>query len=129
MRVETMKIEKSVIPTTTGSGSPSGTFSFMPQEGYSFWPAPFLSAQKSPTFLIGRASDICGGAPIILGTRLSVHQIVEQYETLHWEKESLLKAYPHITSQQLDAALEYYKCHREEIEDLIEEERAAEVGP
>ncbi|MBI3291194.1 MAG: DUF433 domain-containing protein [Elusimicrobia bacterium] len=121
-----MELEESVISPTTESHSSTGAFSFMLPAGYSILSVAHLFTQKSSDLFIGSTPGICGGAPIILGTRLAVHQIIEQHEAFHREKERLLKAYPHMTVQQLDAAIEYYRGHREEIEDLIEEERIAE---
>ena len=122
-----MEMEKSVISHTTESQSSSGAFSLMLPDGYWVLSGSSLFAQKGPSLLIGTHPGICGGAPIILGTRLAVHQIVEQYELLHGDKERLLKAYPHLAPQQLDAAMEYYRDHFEEIRSLIEEEKSAEL--
>jgi len=123
-----MEKEKLDIPQTqtSESRSCSGAFPLLLPEGYSLWSVESFFTQKSPMLLIGTQAGICGGAPIILGTRLAVHQLMEQFDALHGDKESLLKSYPHITPQQLGAALEYYADHFDEIRTLIEEEKAAE---
>ena len=49
---------------------------------------------------------ICGGQPVIKGTRISVAAVLEQLaEGESWE--SLLKGYPELTRADIRAVLEY----------------------
>ena len=59
---------------------------------------------------IGRKLGICGGEPIILGTRIRVIDIVELAGLGNGSKE-ILKNYPHLNLEQVDAALRYYSNH------------------
>jgi uncharacterized protein (DUF433 family) len=49
---------------------------------------------------------VCGGQPVIKGTRISVASLLEQLrEDESWD--SLLKGYPELTRSDIQAALEY----------------------
>lgn len=65
--------------------------------------------------------DVLGGEPTIEGTRTSVRAIIE-YLRLYGSKEQVLKALPHLTVDQLEAAIAYYEIHPEEIEAHIQAE-------
>ncbi len=80
---------------------------------------------KSPSYLIGRSRGVCGGAPIVLGTRISVHQLIELLQRVG-NRDQIQIAYSHLTMAQIDAAIEYYNANPTEIEDLIEAERQSE---
>ena len=73
--------------------------------------------------LIDRNSRICGGKPIIRGTRITVSQIVELYSFLGWDIEKILNSYPHLTTDQVLSALDYYAHHTKEIDDYIKLEK------
>lgn len=72
--------------------------------------------------LITRDSKICQGKPIIRGTRISVSNIVELYYLLNWDVQKIRDAYPHLSDQQIIAAVEYYENHKEEIDSYLREE-------
>ena len=64
--------------------------------------------------------EICGGSPIIEGTRISVMQIA-----LMWKggdsPDEIASAYPHLKLTQVYDAIIYYLDHQEEIEEQIRE--------
>ncbi len=70
---------------------------------------------------IGINPSICNGAPIIMGTRISVVNIIEKTK-LGWSVDRLLEEYPHLDKKQIIASIEYYDSHKQEIEQLIAEE-------
>ena len=76
---------------------------------------------------IVRVEGVCGGRPVIEGTRLSVKLIVG------WTREGLspeeiLDLYPHLSAVQIADALAYYENHPKEIEaEFKEEQRYIEV--
>ncbi|PIP81762.1 MAG: hypothetical protein CO113_16305 [Elusimicrobia bacterium CG_4_9_14_3_um_filter_62_55] len=82
---------------------------------------------QSSAYLIGCTPQICGGAPIIIGTRISVHHLIEALTRLG-EKSRLGAVYPQLSAGQIDAAEEYYRQHPAEIEELIEEETRSEFA-
>jgi len=65
--------------------------------------------------------EILGGEPTIEGTRTSVRAVIE-YLRLYGSKEQVLEALPHLTADQLEAAIAYYEIHPEEIEAHIRAE-------
>ena len=64
------------------------------------------------------ASDpgICGGSPIIAGTRLPVRSVVIYILHHGLTPEELVAKFPHLTLAQVHDALAYYYDNREEIE-------------
>ena len=69
---------------------------------------------------ITRIAEICGGRPIVKGTRTPVKAIVG-YHKLGLSVEEILEGLPHLTPAQVYEALSYYYDHQEEIEQDIEE--------
>ena len=58
------------------------------------------------------------GEPIILGTRIMVRTIVEQYQ-LGNSIETILWDYPQLSSAQVHDALAYYHDHKEDMDKLL----------
>jgi uncharacterized protein (DUF433 family) len=65
--------------------------------------------------------DICGGAPVVAGTRIRVSHIAHRYERERQSPDEIVQSYPHLTLAQVHAALAYYYSHRE----LIDKEMAS----
>lgn len=63
---------------------------------------------------------ICGGEPILAGTRISVRLIVE-WESMGKSVDEIVAMYPHISHAQVYDALSYYYDHKEEIDRYIKE--------
>jgi len=71
---------------------------------------------------ITNVPGVQGGQPCVRGTRTPVSTIVIlMYEAYAGNREEVQRALPHLTSAQVDAALDYYDAHREEIDSFIEE--------
>jgi uncharacterized protein (DUF433 family) len=76
---------------------------------------------------IVRVQDVCGGRPVIEGTRLSVKLIVG-WARMGMTPEEIAAQYPDVSLVQIADALAYYKDHPEEIEaEFAEEQRYIEV--
>ncbi|MGQ9631398.1 MAG: DUF433 domain-containing protein [bacterium] len=71
-----------------------------------------------------KVEGICGGRPIIDGTRTPVRSIVGYYK-MGMSVEEILEDLPHLTPTQVFDALSYYYDHQEEIEKDIEENMRA----
>jgi len=71
---------------------------------------------------ITRMPGVCGGRPIIKGTRTPVKAIVGYYK-MGLSVEEILEGLPHLTPAQVYEALSYYHDHQAEIEQDIEESR------
>lgn len=65
--------------------------------------------------------DICGGRPIIKGTRISVANIVG-YHKLGLAPEEIRVELPHLNLAQIYDALAYYYDNQKLIDEFIEEE-------
>lgn len=65
---------------------------------------------------------VCGGEPVIAGTRISVSLIIEMERTGH-SADEMISMYPHITHAQVYDALSYYYDHKEEIDKIIDENK------
>jgi uncharacterized protein (DUF433 family) len=77
------------------------------------------AASSIPSDSIGQSPDICGGAPVIAGTRIRVSLIVHRYERERQSPDEIVQAYPHLTLAQVHSALAYYYSHRESIDNEI----------
>ena len=73
-------------------------------------------ASSSPHDLITQTPAICGGAPVIAGTRIRVSHIAYRYERERQSPDEIVQAYPHLTLAQVHAALAYYYSHRDAID-------------
>ncbi len=67
---------------------------------------------------IVRVSGVGGGEPIILGTRIMVRTIIEQYQ-MGSSVEEILWDYPNLTSAQVHDALSYYHDHKAEMDAIL----------
>ena len=68
---------------------------------------------------ITKKEEVCGGSPIIEGSRISVRHIAVMYkagETI----EDILNVHPHLNAAQVYDAISYYLDHMREIEQEIE---------
>ena len=72
-----------------------------------------------PNEFISQTPDICGGAPVITGTRVRVSHVAFRYERERQSPDDIVQAYPHLTLAQVHAALSYYYSHREDIDQEI----------
>lgn len=73
-------------------------------------------ASSSSHDFITQTPDICGGAPVIAGTRIRVSHIAYRYERERQSPDEIVQAYPHLTLAQVHAALAYYYSHRDAID-------------
>ena len=78
--------------------------------------------RKSRQPYIERKRGVCGGEPVIVGTRISVSLIAEM-EKSGYTADEMVAMYPHITHAQVYDALSYYYHHRDEIDGMIEENK------
>ena len=78
--------------------------------------------------VIRTVPGLCGEEPTIRGMRITVRDIVE-YVELYGSRERVLKALPDLTEADVDAAMAYYRAHREEIDRYRIEEALSDVSP
>ena len=76
---------------------------------------------------VTRKKGVCGGKPIIQGTRIKVAQVAIEYERMSWTPDEIIQAHPHLTLPQVHNALSYYHSHLTEINaDIRASERMVE---
>ena len=73
---------------------------------------------------IDSTSDVCGGEPRIVRTRIPVWILI-QAKRLGTSEADLLRSYPTLRAEDLTNAWAYYRSHKEEIEQQIQENEEA----
>jgi len=81
-----------------------------------------INERFSRRLLIGRALGICNGEPVIIGSRISVANIIETSKLLGWDEGRLTQEYPHLSLDEIRACFDYYEDNKSEIDALIESE-------
>jgi uncharacterized protein (DUF433 family) len=82
-----------------------------------------MSSQVVQKSYIVQDDGICGGHPRIAGTRLKVQHIALEYEYLGWTPDQICDAHPEIGLAEVHAAISYYYEHKNEIDQVIREDR------
>ncbi|MEI8188917.1 MAG: DUF433 domain-containing protein [candidate division NC10 bacterium] len=72
-------------------------------------------------------AEVCGGSPVIAGTRFPVRSVVFYVLRMGLAPEELLQRFPHLTLAQVHDALAYYYDNRSEVEADIAENREDSV--
>lgn len=94
--------------------------------------ATYIPAHKAAPSLaeyIAKTSGTCGGQPRIIGTRIKVKHVYVWVERMGMAPAQVVAEHPHLTMDQIHAALAYYWSHRDEIDRDIdcEEKVVAEL--
>ncbi len=85
-------------------------------------------AVKTEHCYVHKAPEICGGDPVIVGTRIPVRLIYQRAQAGD-TVETIRQAYPHLTPAQIHDALSYAYDHLAEItQELQREEQAYQPG-
>lgn len=72
---------------------------------------------------IVRNKDICGGVPIVEGSRIRISDIAVLYDFEGLKPEQIADEFPTISIADVFSALTYYTEHREEIRKEIKERK------
>jgi uncharacterized protein (DUF433 family) len=70
--------------------------------------------------VIERVHGVCGGDPVIAGTRITVNHIYRLFMGLHKNVNQILADYPYLKRDQVMEAIRYANRHPE-CQDLSEE--------
>ena len=81
---------------------------------------------KTAHAYIVKNNAICGGSPIVKGTRIPVKAIVGYYK-MGLSVDDLLDGFPNLTAAQIHDALSYYHDHQGEIERDLRRDRLDHV--
>ncbi|MBC8522225.1 MAG: DUF433 domain-containing protein [Candidatus Syntrophoarchaeum sp.] len=63
---------------------------------------------------------VCGGTPVVKGTRIPVWAIIGYYKILNYAIEEIVKQLPELTPAQVYDAFSFYYDHQEEIDKELE---------
>jgi uncharacterized protein (DUF433 family) len=74
------------------------------------------AATKIPHPHIERREGVCGGRPVLAGTRFPVRSVVGYVLRQGMTPEELVAEFPRLTLASVHDALSYYYDHREEID-------------
>ncbi|MFQ5863788.1 MAG: DUF433 domain-containing protein [bacterium] len=66
-----------------------------------------------------RVRGVCGGKPIIAGTRVPVWVIVGYHFNLKYSIDQIIEIIPHISHAQVYDMLSYYYDHKDEIDEQL----------
>lgn len=72
-------------------------------------------------------TGVCGGAPRVAGTRITVAQIAEAVEHLGLSPDDVVAMYPPLDLAKVHAALTYYHDHLKTIEASIRHAKRVEA--
>lgn len=75
---------------------------------------------------ITQTPSVCGGRPVVRGTRIPVKVLVGYYR-LNYKETEILAGFPNLTAAQLYDALSYYYDHQAEIDADIEANELSDV--
>jgi len=78
------------------------------------------SIERSDHPHIVKVRGVASGEPIVLGTRIMVRTIIEQYQ-LGSSIEEILWDFPKLTSAQVHDAIAYYHDHKMEMDLILEQ--------
>jgi len=68
-----------------------------------------------------RSDEVCGGSPVLTGTRTRVIDIAIEYTILGRSPDEIIDAHPYVDLAKVHDALSYYYEHREEMDAEIQE--------
>ena len=66
---------------------------------------------------------ICGGSPVIKGTRVRVVDVAIEYEYLNRTPDEIIGAHPHLKLEEIHDALSYYYENRPNLDRKIREDK------
>lgn len=82
-----------------------------------------------PAIQIERDPERRSGAPTLAGTRTAIHDIVSYCRLYEGDIQRVVEeALPHLTIEQVQAALAWYQDHQEEIDERLRRRRERYQG-
>ncbi len=75
--------------------------------------------QRSHPYITNEKS-ICGGSPVIEGTRMRVIDVAIEYDRLGYSPDQIVDQHPHLSLEQVHDALSYYYENREALDQEID---------
>lgn len=75
--------------------------------------------QRSHPYITNE-KGVCGGSPIIEGTRMRVIDVAIEYDRLGYSPDQIVDSHPHLSLEQVHDALSYYYENRDALHREIE---------
>ena len=85
-------------------------------------PGQALRMESTNHAFVVKNKDICGGSPIIEGTRTRVIDIAIEYEILGHSPDEIIDSHPHLNLPQVHDALSFYYENRHELDQKAEQD-------
>ena len=76
---------------------------------------------------VERRPELCGGEPVVSGTRFPVRSVVTYIYRLGMTPEEMVEAWPYLTLAHIHDALSFYHDHRSLIDGAIRKNRETAV--
>ena len=76
---------------------------------------------------VERRPGVCGGEPVIVGTRFSVRSVVTDIYRLGMTPEEMVETWPYLTLAHIHDALSFYHDHRSLIDGAMRKNRETAV--
>ena len=86
-------------------------------------PGQALKIESTNHPFVVKNKDICGGSPIIEGTRTRVIDIVIEYEILGHSPDEIISSHPQLNLPQVHDALSFYYENRDELDLKAEQDQ------
>jgi uncharacterized protein (DUF433 family) len=78
-----------------------------------------MEQKRPPMVEIARDPEVRSGAPIMAGTRMAVHDIVSYWRIYDGDVQRVIDDFPYLTVEQIQAVLDWYREHQEEIDEIL----------
>jgi uncharacterized protein (DUF433 family) len=86
-------------------------------------PGQALRRESTNYPFVVKNKDICGGSPIVEGTRTRVIDIAIEYEMLGRSPDEIISSHPHLNLPQVHDALSFYHENRDELDQKTEQDQ------
>ena len=84
-----------------------------------------LRQRRCPGILF--AEGPTGRRATLAGSGIDVWEVVRVFKACGEDLQALARAFPQLSRRQLEAALHYYRCYPQEVEDRLAQEERAEA--
>jgi uncharacterized protein (DUF433 family) len=92
-------------------------------KGETKMPGQALRRESTNHPFVVKNKDICGGSPIIKGTRIRVIDIAIEYEMLGHSPDEIISSHPHLNLPQVHDALSFYYENRDDLDQKAERDQ------
>ena len=86
-------------------------------------PGQALRIESTNHPFVVKNKNICGGCPIIEGTRTRVIDIAIEYEILGHSPDEIISSHPYLNLHQVHDALSFYYENRDELDQKAEQDQ------